>query len=89
MNDKISSLEELYARLLPALKAKQSELHKDHMIYITPKDIWHYFRVNKWNQVVNLTLFDMVEDILNTNNEEIDLFVRKHKERKMQEESEA
>ncbi len=88
MNDKISSLEELYARLLPALKAKQSELHKDHMIYITPKDIWHYFRVNKWNRVVNLTLFDMVEDILNTDNEAIDLFVRRHKERQMKEENE-
>ncbi|MCI8394659.1 MAG: hypothetical protein HFH86_04190 [Bacilli bacterium] len=76
MDEKFSSIEELYARLLPALKSKENELHKNHMIYITEKDIWNYFRENKWNRGVNLTLFDMVDDILNTDNDVIDEYVR-------------
>ncbi len=81
MDEQFSSLEELYQRLLPALKSKEQELHQNHMIYIHINDIWQYFRLNKWNRGVNLTLFDMVDDILNTNNEEIDDYVRGQRNR--------
>jgi len=79
MDEKFSSLEELYARLLPALRSKENELHQNHMIYITRKDIWQYFCSMKWNHSVNLTLYDMVDDILNTENYLIDDFVRMKK----------
>jgi len=76
MDEKFSSLESLYERLLPALKSKEKELHKNHMIYITYEDVWNYLRLTKWNRGVNLTLFDMVDDILNTKNDLIDEYVR-------------
>lgn len=79
MDETFSSLEELYNRLLPALKSKKRELHLNHMIYIDVKDIWEYFCVNKWNRGANLTLFDMVHDILNTDNNLIDAYVQKKK----------
>lgn len=79
MDEKFSSLEELYQRLLPALKSKEKELHMNHMIYINYEDIWKYFCVYKWNRGVNLTLFDMVDDILNTDNNLIDEYIRKEK----------
>ena len=79
MDEKFTSLEELYTRLLPALKSKEKELHQNHMIYISYEDIWRYLRLNKWNRGLNLTLFDMVDDILNTDNNLIDEFVRKEK----------
>lgn len=84
MDEKFSSLESLYERLLPALKSKEKELHQNHMIYITHKDVWDYLRLTKWNRGVNLTLFDMVDDILNTKNDLIEEYVRniKTKERK-------
>lgn len=80
MDEKFTSIEELYNRLIPALKSKKMELHKNHMIYISVQDIWQYFRTCKWNKGINLTLFDMVDDILNTDNNVIDDFVRKNKE---------
>ncbi len=74
-----SSVEELYQRLLPALQSKERELHQNHMIYITKEDIWDYFRFCKWNRGIHLTLFDMVDDILNTENNQIDQYVRSQK----------
>jgi hypothetical protein len=79
MDETFSSLEELYTRLLPALESKKRELHQNHMIYIDVQDIWSYFCINKWNRGVNLTLFDMVDDILNTDNQLIDDYVQKKK----------
>ncbi len=81
MDEKFSSLESLYKRLLPALKSKQKELHQNHMIYITIEDIWNYLKNTKWNRGVNLTLFDMVDDILNTKNEYIDEYVIERRKR--------
>ena len=81
MDEKFSSLESLYERLLPALKSKEKELHKNHMIYITYEDVWNYLRLTKWNRGVNLTLFDMVDDILNTKNDLIDEYVQNLKKK--------
>lgn len=85
MDEKFSSLESLYHRLKPALKSKERELHQNHMIYITEKDVWDYLRQTKWNRGVNLTLYDMVDDILNTENSLIDDYVRKAKKGTMYE----
>jgi len=75
MEEQFSSLESLYERLLPALQSKKRELHMNHMVYINEKDIWEYLRIQKWNRASNLTLFDMVDDILNTDNNLIDHYV--------------
>lgn len=64
--EKFSSLSELYKRLLPALKTKKNEMVRQKMISIKESDIWEYLCKHKWTGKNNLTLFDMVDDILNT-----------------------
>ena len=71
MNNEINSLEDLYRLLHPALKSKEREMHDLKHLYIKEKDIWIYLRENVWNDATNLTLSDMVSDILSTDNDKI------------------
>ena len=66
--DAFTRLEELYNRLLPALKNKRREMKREKMIQINELDIWQYFCQNIWPNKTNLTLGEMVDDILNTDN---------------------
>lgn len=75
--EKFSSLEELYKRLLPALSVKKKEMSRAHMILIEEKDIWSYFCQKVWSKRGNLTLGEMVDDILNTDNFQIYETLRK------------
>lgn len=69
MNDLVfSSQEELYARILPALKSKRKILVNRGFKNIKEVDVWDYMRFNKWNTSSGLELCDMVSDILNTDN---------------------
>ncbi|MEG1495081.1 MAG: post-transcriptional regulator [Bacilli bacterium] len=70
------SIEELYKRLFPALRTKKRELHNKDLAYITEDDIWNYLRHNKWNKSSNLTLSDMVNDILLLTGREVDEFLK-------------
>ena len=65
-----NSIEELYNRLLPALKSKKKILSKSGYSYITEKEIWETLRSTKWNAINGLMLCDMVDDILHTDNVE-------------------
>lgn len=73
---KFSSIEELYKRLLPALETKKSELHKLGYTYIKSGDIWNALRQEKWQKSNNLTLYEMVDDILNSNANFFDNYVK-------------
>lgn len=66
MDVEFHSLEELYNRLLPALTAKKRELYMLGYTSINIKDIWNYFRSEKWITAHNLSLYQVVDDILNT-----------------------
>ena len=74
---RFSGVEELYRRLLPALKSKKKEMHYYMYRYVTENDIWNYLRETKWQNRINLTLYDMVDDILHTDNELIDEYTKK------------
>lgn len=63
-----SSLQELYNNLLPVLKTKVNEMKLRGIDFISEKDIWN-FNKEKWSKSNNLTFFDMVSDILNTNDQ--------------------
>ena len=65
MDHEINSLQELYNKLLPVLKTKVNEMKLRNIDYIDEIDIWNYQK-NKWVNSNNLTLFDMVSDILDT-----------------------
>ena len=67
----IRSTIDLYKRVLPALNCKTRELEKIGAKNIKKEDIWNYLIKYKWDTVKGLKLSDMVDDILNTNNDEL------------------
>ncbi len=83
MDIEFNSLKELYDRLLPALNTKVTELKRYDLDYIKVEDIWNYLRLNKWTKANNLLLYQMVDDILNLDNEEIDEYVKEQIRKKV------
>ena len=76
MDLEFSSLKDLYLRVEPALKAKKTELNRIGLSYIGQNDIWEYLVESKWKQGKDLTLSDIVDDILNTDNNLIDKYFK-------------
>lgn len=86
MDASFSSLEELYNRLKPALRTKCSELKEYGYGYLNVDDVWNYLKDTRWVNGNNLSLSDMVSDILNAENELIDdYFKRKINEKNKKE----
>ena len=75
---KFSSIEELYRKLLPALNTKVNELKRNKIEYIKEQDIWNYLRINYWGKKSNLTLGELVNDILTTPNYELEEFMHRN-----------
>lgn len=65
--DGFSSLTELYERVKPALKSKCRDFKRLGIDYIDISDIWNYLKNNVWNKGKNLTLADIVDDIMCVN----------------------
>ena len=76
MDIEFSSIGELFERLKPALRTKKSELKEYGYGYLKIEDIWDYLKEKKWKKSQNLSLSDMVSDILNADNELIDDFFK-------------
>lgn len=76
MDIEFNSIKELYQRLEPALEAKVQELKRNELYYIKKDDIWNYLKENKWKNANNLLLYQMVDDILNTENIILDNYVK-------------
>lgn len=76
MNIEFSSLEELYRRIKPALHTKKEEMRRAGYIYIKEEDIWNYLKEIKWINSKNLSLYQMVSDVLNVENELIDRYLK-------------
>ena len=76
---KFRTLEELYRKLLPALTTKVNELKRNNISYISEKDIWHYLKNKYWKNKSDLTLGEMVNDILTTPSDNIQEYVIKSK----------
>lgn len=65
------SQEELYEGLMPALNTRMKYLKRNKIKDITKEDIWNYLKETKWKNSIDLTLADMVQDILHTDSSEI------------------
>ena len=76
MDIEFNSVKELYERLKPALTTKVTELKRNDLDYIKIEDIWNYLKDSKWSKANNLLLYQMVDDILNLDNNEIDEYVK-------------
>lgn len=66
---------DLYKRLLPAINSKINELSKYEIFYVKREDIWNYLKKEKWKDD-NISLAEMVDDILNTDNEKLVKYVK-------------
>lgn len=72
MEISFNSLQELYDRIKPALITKQEEMKRHGYTYLKEEDIWNYFKETKWIKSNNLSLYQMVSDVLNTDDILID-----------------
>ena len=75
MTIEFNSLEELYKRVSPALTSKVREFRRNKIKYIKEEDIWNYLIESKWRNGKGLELYNLVDDILNTDNKEIEDYV--------------
>ena len=66
-----NNLQELKTRITPALNTKVKEINS----YVTEEDIWNYLKL-KWKKETNLTLYDIINDIINLKKEDIEEYVR-------------
>lgn len=71
VTENFNTLADLYKRVLPALKSKVKELKQKQISYVTEKEVWDCLRKTKWNEENDLTLFDIVNDILFLEDKEI------------------
>ena len=80
MDIEFDNLEELKNRITPALKTKLKELKNNNYNLITIEDIWNYLIKYKWKTSKDLTLYDIINDILKIENEDIEEFAMKRRE---------
>lgn len=83
MDIEFNNVKELYERLKPALNTKVTELKRNDLDYIKVEDIWNYLKESKWVSANNLLLYQMVDDILNLDNNEIDEYVKEQIRKKV------
>ena len=73
------SQKELYQNLIPALNVKLRLLKNNDYHDIDKIDIWNYLKETKWRSSIDLTLADMVNDIIHADNKDIDIYLKKYK----------
>ena len=81
------SQRELFDSLQGAFNVKLRMI-KEEYNYITKIDIWNYLKINKWSKDKNLSISEMVHDIINVDINKVDLFLKeyiKKEERKLEE----
>lgn len=76
MDIDFKSLEELYERIKPALVTKKQEMKRNGFSYIKEEDIWNYLKEIKWRNSKDLSLYEMVNDVLNCDDYTIDRYLK-------------
>lgn len=76
MTEEFRSEEELYDRVKPALMSKREEMRRNGYPYIKEEDIWNYLKEKKWKKETGLSLYLMVDDILNSDSALIDDYLK-------------
>lgn len=70
-----SSVKELYNRLKPALYSKRQELLRNKIDIVKEEDIWNYLVKYTWKEKRGLSLYDLTNDILYVDSNELTNFV--------------
>ena len=82
-----SSQKELFNHLKGAFNVKLRTINKNYD-YIKMVDIWNYLKITKWSKDKNLSISEMVNDIITVEIEKVDMFLKKqikNEERKLEE----
>ena len=66
-----TSLKELYKKLIPAFNAKKRLILNSKYKHITNENIWQYLTDTKWKCASNLSLPEMINDIITVDLENI------------------
>ncbi len=74
--EEIYSIEKLYKTLRPAFLVKIRLLKNNHFYYIKIEDIWNYLKDSKWINTNNLSIAEMVNDIIHCNNITLDHYLK-------------
>ena len=72
---KYKTEKELFIALRGAFNVKL-RLLKDDYDYITMVDIWNCLKINKWCKCKNLSISEMVNDIINVEGQYLDKYVK-------------
>ena len=67
--------QELYVKLLPVFRVKTRLIQYNGYSEITNKDIWIYLGMNKWRYSNNLTISEVVNDIITVQLEEVSKYI--------------
>lgn len=70
-----TSLAQLYRKLLPAFKVKKRLILNSRYKHITNENIWTYLTETKWKEANNLSLPEMINDIITVDLEEINKYI--------------
>lgn len=68
---------ELFNILNGAFNVKLRLINKEYN-YIKKIDIWNYLKINKWCKDKNLSLSEMVNDIIKVDITKVDIFLKQH-----------
>ena len=72
-----NNVNELYLRVLPALKIKANEANKLGSYKISEEDIFDFLANSKWKKANDLTLYLVTDDILKCDIRELKEYLRK------------
>lgn len=76
MTEEFKTEAELYDRVKPALMTKKEEMKRNGFPYIEEEDIWNYLKEKKWVKEKGLSLYQMIDDILNSDSNFIDDYLK-------------
>ncbi|MBE6152886.1 MAG: hypothetical protein E7166_01475 [Firmicutes bacterium] len=76
---KFRDLKDLYNTVLPALKAREQELHREKFMMISKDSVWNYLLEQKWIMEDDLDLASIIDDIMNADGYKISKYIDKNR----------
>lgn len=74
--DEFNNINDLYNFLKPAFNVKLRILNNKKYFYIKNEDIWNYLKESKWKKIYDLTLAQMVDDIIHCDDNKLDKYLK-------------
>lgn len=78
MELEFKSEQELYERVLPALKSKKAELKRKGYKNITEENMWRFLATEIFAKMVDLTLADVVSYIIHIDEERLVQYINEN-----------